>query len=139
MFSGRTFRICFLAAAIIPLLGVSCKDQNNPIVGNSPSNIVFPVRDVSYGAHVQPLFNQTCTFAGCHDDGAPSNRVKLTTYGHTRYDFDGVVIPGEPENSRLVQRIEGRIGQRMPLNLSPLNQNQIDGIRTWIVEGARNN
>jgi len=36
-------------------------------------------------------------------------------------------------------RIEGRVGARMPLNQSPLNQNQITGIRAWIGEGAKNN
>jgi hypothetical protein len=51
----------------------------------------------------------------------------------------GVVVPNDPGNSGLVMRIEGSIGARMPLNRNPLNQNQINGIRTWIAEGARNN
>jgi hypothetical protein len=37
-------------------------------------------------------------------------------------------------------KIEGRAdGARMPLNRNPLNQNQINGIRTWINEGAQRN
>jgi hypothetical protein len=51
----------------------------------------------------------------------------------------GVVVAGQPAQSTLVWRIEGSVGQRMPLGMNPLNQNQIAGIRKWILEGARNN
>jgi len=50
----------FLVVVASGLLGVGCKDENNPIDGDSPSNIVIPAAGVSYGQHVQPLFNQTC-------------------------------------------------------------------------------
>jgi hypothetical protein len=39
----------------------------------------------------------------------------------------------------LVLRIQGSVGARMPPGQYPLNQNQIDGIRTWIAEGAKDN
>ncbi len=125
----------YLALAIVS----GCKDQNNPLVGDSPSNVVFPVRDVSYSAHVQPLFNQACALSGCHDDGAPPGSLKLTSYDHLMFDLLGIVVRGKPEESMLVLRIEGSVGQRMPLVGNPLNQNQINGIRTWITEGANNN
>jgi hypothetical protein len=94
---------------------------------------------VSYQAHVQPLFNQTCALAGCHDAGAPQGRVRLTDYGEAVIATPGVVIPGNPDASELVLRIEGKSGARMPFGRNPLNQNQITGIRTWIAEGAKNN
>jgi hypothetical protein len=50
-----------------------------------------------------------------------------------------VVVRGEPDQSVLVFRIEGSLSPRMPLNLNALNQNQINGIRTWVAEGALNN
>ena len=128
---------CCLCASIIALTG--CKDQNNPLIGDSPSDVIFPVRDVSYAAHVQRLFSQTCALSGCHDDAVPAGSLKLTSYDHLMFDLLGTVVRGKPEESILVLRIEGRVGQRMPLNLNPLNQNQINGIRTWITEGANNN
>lgn len=117
---------------------ISCKDD---VVGEggSPSNVVFPSSNVSYGQHVQPLFNQTCALPGCHDDGVPQGQLKLTEYGKAVLEIPGIVVPGSPDQSTLVLRIEGRVGQRMPLNRNPLNQNQIGGIRTWITEGAQNN
>lgn len=131
----RTVSSLLLFAFVSP----SCKDSNNPLTGDSPSNVVFPARDVSFGYQVQPLFNQTCSLSGCHDDAVPQDRLKLTSWGHTVLDFSGVVVIGQPDQSGLVLRIQGSVGQRMPPYGNPLNQNQINGIRTWIAEGAKNN
>jgi hypothetical protein len=52
------------------------------------------------------------------------------------------VVPGEPDNSYLVHKLEGGpalVGQRMPLNGPYLIAGQIDVIRRWIEEGAANN
>jgi hypothetical protein len=53
------------------------------------------------------------------------------------------VIPGDPNNSYLIQKIEGIagiVGERMPRTAGPfLTPNQIAIIRRWIQEGAQNN
>jgi hypothetical protein len=49
------------------------------------------------------------------------------------------VDPGNPDNSYLVQKIEGApniVGAQMPLNQPPLSTEQIDAIRQWILNGA---
>jgi hypothetical protein len=49
------------------------------------------------------------------------------------------VDPGNPDNSYLVHKIEGRptiLGAQMPLNQPPLSGSQIAAIRTWIQNGA---
>ncbi len=122
---------------VLGMTATSCKDD---IAGDegSPSNVVFPVTGVSYSQHVQILFNQTCALSGCHDDAIP-DRVKLTSHTNVIFANPQVVVEGAPDQSILVLRIEGRLGTTMPLNRNPLNQNQINGIRTWIAEGARNN
>ena len=127
---------CFLGLMLVVL---SCKDDNPTGAEGSPSNIVFPANNVSYSQHVQPLFNQACAFAGCHDDGQHSSPLKLTSWGNTVIMVPGVIRTGQPDLSTLVWRIEGRVGQRMPSNANPLNQNQINGIRSWIADSAKNN
>jgi hypothetical protein len=128
----------FVCLSLPGLIG--CKDQNPAGEDGSPSNIVFPTSGVSYQYQVQPLFNQACNFTGCHGSDAPANLVKLTSWGElmTSGAGAGVVVIGQPESSTLVLRIEGR-GARMPPTGLPLNQNQINGIRAWIAEGAKNN
>jgi hypothetical protein len=48
------------------------------------------------------------------------------------------VDPGDPDNSYLVQKVEGTaaVGGRMPLGGSRIPQEEIDLIRQWISEGA---
>jgi hypothetical protein len=50
-----------------------------------------------------------------------------------------LVVGGAPSNSLLVQRLEGTIPPIMPSNQNPLTDNQKNGIRKWISEGAKNN
>lgn len=48
------------------------------------------------------------------------------------------VNPGDPDQSYLVQKIEGTaaVGGRMPLGGPPLPQDRIDLVRSWIAAGA---
>ena len=56
---------------------------------------------------------------------------------------DTFVIPGDPDNSYLVRKLEGAAninGLRMPRNAGPfLTEGQMLVIRRWIKEGAANN
>ncbi len=49
------------------------------------------------------------------------------------------VNPGDPDNSYLIQKLQGNasVGGRMPLNAAPLPQATIDVIRSWIAAGAQ--
>jgi len=53
-----------------------------------------------------------------------------------------LVIPGDPENSYLVQKLEGApgiVGERMPRTGGPyLTSGQLLVLRRWIQQGARN-
>ena len=131
-------RPAIVLLALLAILGWGCKDEN-PVDDDSPSNIVFPLSNVSYAQHVQPLFNQTCALTGCHGDGQQQSALRLTSYDNLMFGGQLVVVREEPAQSVLVMRIEGRVGERMPLNRRALNQNQINGIRAWISEGALNN
>lgn len=143
MFSfSRKHALGLVIVAGAALLIGNCK-KDDGIVGpdGSPSDVIFPTSNVSYAQHVQRLFNQTCALVGCHSQSEPPDQLKLDTYENLRFGVRGlpVVVAGSPETSELVFRIEGRTGQRMPLNRNMLNQNQINGIRTWIAEGALKN
>jgi hypothetical protein len=123
---------------IVTVAGWSCKGTAPTGPGGSPSTIIFPVNGISYSAQVQPLFNQACNFSGCHDSGAQQNVPVFTSFGQAML-LPGVIVPKKPDASTLVLRIQGSVGARMPPGAYPLNQNQINGIRAWIVEGAMNN
>ncbi len=124
------------------LVAVRCSKDDTAIgPDGSPSDVIFPLDSVSYSLHVQRLFNQTCALSGCHSAGESGDRLKLDSYENLRFGVRGlpVIIPGNAAQSELVLRIQGSVGNRMPLSRNPLNQNQINGIRAWINEGARRN
>jgi len=128
----------FLIFIYLIFLTPGCKDDTLTGPDGSPSTVMFPDSAVSYSAQVQVLFNQTCVFSGCHGGSLPQGRVRLEAYGDW-FSTPGVVVPFNPGQSELVTRVEGNGVLRMPLNRNSLNQNQINGIKRWIQEGAANN
>jgi hypothetical protein len=117
-------------------ISLSCKDQTNQ---NLTSNIVFPASGVSFNKQVVPLFQQTCAAGGCHGGSQPAANLNLEYFTWDYLiDFQPkIVIGGSGKNSILYIDIAGN-PQLMPPK-QRLTQNQIDGVKTWIDEGAKNN
>ncbi len=128
----NVINILLVLIFVVPLIVSACKDT-----GPGITNI--PASNVSYSQHIQPVFNIYCLASGCHNDQDRAGNLSLTSWSGTTADYL-VVAPGYPQNSKLVWRIEGTSGNLMPpLGYAPLSKNQIDGIKTWIKEGAKNN
>jgi len=92
------------------------------------------------------VFTPDCATSGCHAGGAPAASLNLEAansymmlVGVASLQDGGIerVAPGDPDNSYLVQKLEGTAGsgQQMPLG-APLEQVDIDTIRQWISDGA---
>jgi len=129
-FLAATFAILVIAAITLD----SCKGTLDSSTGQS--DIVFPASNVSYTKQVVPLFYESCNFVGCHNSEDQAGGLDLsTTFGV--FSVPGVVIAKDTLHSILIQRITGRVGTIMPPPpYSPLNQNQIQGLKKWIMEGA---
>lgn len=134
--AGRLKSAAALFLVLLLVAASACKDS---ITDDGPFDIVFPDSNISYNGLVQPLFNRACTFSGgCHGGEDPATGLSLESYQRLT-DRVGIVVPGAPDESVLVLRIQGSITPRMPLNRPALTENQIAGIRRWILEGAINN
>lgn len=105
-------------------------------------NVDIPTENVSYSQYIQPVFNYKCTNSGCHESETAASNLDLTTWAGATAD-PLIVSPGFPNNSKLVWAIEGNSGTSiMPPpfgTVPPLTDNQIQGIKTWIEEGAKAN
>ena len=114
----------------------SCKDtQTNPSI-----EIVFPNDSVSFTKHVEPLFQQRCARSPCHGGSAPAAGLNLEYPSYTTIlNRTGLVLPGDPNHSTLIQYLEGSLSLMPPPNFPQLTQNQIIGIKKWIEEGAAYN
>ena len=95
------------------------------------------------------IFGPICAQPGCHVGANAQQGLMLDTADNSFQDLVGIasteipsllrVDPGNPDDSYLVQKIEGRstiVGAQMPLNQPGLSAEQIDAIRTWIANGA---
>lgn len=93
------------------------------------------------------IFTPSCT-SGCHEVGGIGPMPLDTTSASYLSLVDVVslelppllrVKPGDPDQSYLVWKIEGRdtiVGGQMPLFGTPLSQEEIDAIIEWIERGA---
>ncbi len=114
----------------------NCKDS---VTGPSP--IVFPAQNVSFGKYVLPLFLQECAIPECHTEESSAGNLALESWTDVM-SAPLVVIPRDTVNSVLVWSIEQKNGKsRMPpINTSyALTPNQINGLKQWIYEGAKDN
>lgn len=93
---------------------------------------------VDYYREIQPLFDHYCT--ACHGNigGTDLSSYEATMQSEGERYGISIVIPGDPDGSPLVDKIEPspEYGDRMPLNREPLSEEQIALIRQWIEEGA---
>lgn len=129
--------VIFLSG-ISGLVCLSCEDE---LTGTGVSDVVFPDSGVSYAQHVDLLFQQSCVSTLCHGGADPASQLNLEfpSYRALIDHSPRLVLAGDAANSLLILRLIGEVGERMPLRQKPLTDNQINGIQTWINEGAINN
>ena len=93
------------------------------------------------------VFSVNCAIPGCHGGGTVQFGLRLDpgfAYGNlvnvaSPRDANLVrVIPGNPDGSFIIQKLEGTqtLGDRMPDFGPYLPQSTIDVIRQWIADGA---
>ncbi len=131
MKTGRLYPI-FLAALLAVFYQCRHKPEDQFTNGNPchPDTVYFE-RDIL------PVLRSSCAKAGCHD-ATPEDGVILDTYANVMATGD--VRPGNPGGSDLYEvLIETRPDKRMPPPPQPpLSADQIEMIRKWILQGAKN-
>lgn len=132
------FSIPILLAAfcIASLLGVWACDRTI----TDPAEIVIPSSNVSFERHLLPVFNLTCNSAGCHSTDSRAGGVALTSYFEVVFNAPGLVVAKNPDRSVLMRVIDFNSVTHLPHRQSfqtRITQNHIDGVRTWIREGAQ--
>ena len=148
-------RIHMLAAGLLLVLGLAsmgCDEKLSDLTGPTPnlqptlSSIQREIFDTTDSAG-----RQACT--NCHTDAGRTPVAGMNLRSGMAYNSlvgaassakPGAirVIPGDPENSYLIHKLEGRAditGTRMPRGNSFLTEGQLLVIKRWIQLGAPNN
>jgi Planctomycete cytochrome C/WD domain, G-beta repeat len=95
---------------------------------------------VSYYRDVRPVFQHHCQ--GCHQPAKPLGGYIMTSHADLlkpgEHELRGVV-PGDPAKSHVVEQIVGAPGKkaRMPKGKDPLGDHDVELIKKWIAQGAK--
>jgi hypothetical protein len=107
------------------------------LVPTAPANAAAPpAGKVDYNFQVRPILADRCFV--CHGPDEKNRKAKLRLDLPESARARRAVVPGKPEESKLVERITADDEHRMPprkSNLS-LTPQEIAILRRWIVEGA---
>ncbi len=137
-------RLVATAVVLLPAIALiasgSCTTKFKP-----PPNAPGLTRTVTPDS-VQTIFDGNCAFDGCHAGPSPPhaqmdlsadssytmivNRASIACAPLKR------VLPFDPNNSCLMDRITGRVTPQMPLGGTPLPGADTTTIHNWIKQGA---
>ncbi|MSR30502.1 MAG: hypothetical protein EXR99_03250 [Gemmataceae bacterium] len=95
---------------------------------------------VSYFKDIRPLFQQNCQ--GCHQPAKKQGGYLMVDYPSLFQKGDREiksVVPGKPESSLLFGLItpKGNEKPEMPKGKDPLSKTQVELVRKWILQGAK--
>jgi nitrate/TMAO reductase-like tetraheme cytochrome c subunit len=124
------------APALKPVLQKQLPPKPTPAPTQAPSTDATPTPAVSttgaltYNATIGPLFKDRC--GSCHGSGALAG-LNLTTYATAiKGGKDGpVIVPGDPDNSLLIQKQSGATP-----HFGQLSASELQLVTGWIKAGA---
>jgi len=140
----------FPLLVIVLLIGVAgCGSDGGTGPGDGDGDDRMVLADPSFSQDIQEIFNRRgCTASNCHgaaesaglDLRPAASHAELVGVPATSEPFLRVA-PGDPDDSYLMIKLEGRqsVGARMPLAGPPLDEIDLTNIRNWIQQGAENN
>jgi WD40 repeat protein len=95
---------------------------------------------ISYYRTIRPILQQHCQ--GCHQPARAKGSYIMTNHAALFGKGDSMqlgVVPGHPEKSKLIEQIIPQKGKRpeMPKGQDPLLDRDVNLIKQWIAEGAK--
>ncbi|MHC4954144.1 MAG: c-type cytochrome domain-containing protein [Planctomycetota bacterium] len=137
----RGRRLAVLASALLGVFPCACLDVSPDagIVGGAA-----PPGDpqgsgpttVSFSGDVLGIFLSDCR--SCHG-GAGGLDLESWSGVMAGGNSGPVVVPGDPDASLLIKRLDGSVLPIMPKSRPALTDGEIDIVRVWIQEGAQDN
>ncbi len=94
---------------------------------------------ISYSKQIEPILRARCQ--GCHQPAKPQGRYEMTNFANLYVGGESgakAIVPGKPDDSYLMEQITPHEGKaEMPKKSAPLAAAEIDLIRNWIAQGAK--
>lgn len=112
------------------LLGLVSLFYADPAIEGGPN-------PVSFHRDIQTIFQKHCQ--GCHQPAKKGGSLLLTGFADLAKGGESgpTIVAGQPEQGTLLASVLGKDVERMPKDGKPLAEDQIELIRRWISEGAK--
>jgi len=118
-----------------PLLTLACL----PLTLAAAAETAKPSAPVSFDKQVRPILQAQCQ--GCHQPAKAGGGYVMTNFARLVAGGDSkaaAVVPGKPDESHLVEQITPEAGKaEMPVDKPPLSAAEIEVIRAWVAQGAK--
>src|SRR2546422_9248492 len=98
-----------------------------------------PAAKVSYYREIRPILQANCQ--GCHQPAKTKGGYMMTEFKRLLAGGDNegaAIVPGHPEKSAILKMVMPQDGEvRMPKGKTPLMENEVALINSWIQQGDR--
>ncbi|MEZ5951008.1 MAG: c-type cytochrome domain-containing protein [Planctomycetaceae bacterium] len=123
-----------MLVATVSISPAVCRASDPAAVENAS-----PAGAISYHTQIKPIFQAHCQ--GCHQPAKPQGQYVMTSFEALLKGGESgerAVQPGQPDASSLLEQITPTNGEAlMPKGKAPLSPDQIELVRAWITQGAR--
>lgn len=138
--------LLFFSALILGSCSSSSTGSGDTGGNNNGGNNNGSTSDPTF-ANVSQIFSSSCATSGCHDSSTKQNGVDLSSYDAVIASVGDqygkkVIQPNDAANSPLVDKISSnnpQFGVRMPKGGAALSSDDINLIKQWVDDGAKNN
>jgi dipeptidyl aminopeptidase/acylaminoacyl peptidase len=122
------------------LAGIVLLAGNSLLHAADPAAKPADTGPISYYKQIRPIFQQHCQ--GCHQPAKPQGGYIMTSHALLLKAGDSTepgVVPGKPEKSVLFKQLLPADGKppAMPKGKEPLLERDLQLIRNWIAQGAK--
>ena len=96
-------------------------------------------KEIDFSTQIKPILNKNCIscHGGVKKNGGFSVLFEEEAFADTKSGHPAI-IPGDPNGSELIKRLTATDPEvRMPYERSPLSEEEIDLLKTWIKQGAK--
>jgi hypothetical protein len=137
----RTLTIVILGMLIL----TSCENEplqpytENPDPQPMPTPIECDPDSIYFVQNIQPLLNNSCNLAGCHNVQSGSGNVILADYESIMQS--AIVTPFDASGSKIIEVVTSSDPLEMmpPVGFTPLTTQQKEVLTAWVNQGAKNN
>jgi hypothetical protein len=141
----NSFPVIILASLFVMIVFACKHDPLNPVDPpidppiDPPTGVVCDPDSVYFQNQVLPILVSNCTEPGCHSAADHQEGVVLDSYQSLLSTVEHVTQNDWGENKLIRSLEETDLEDRMPQNKPPLSTEQINLIKTWVIQGALNN